>query len=206
MRKIAGLLVLFLGFSVFLVNAVEKKASVPSPKKEPAAQAAASQPSQKEISKVEKTKEEKDRKFLEEKKAELNNTKWSISTSSLYEGVYTDSDIFYFFENKVISKAFKEKGYSPTNYSFRLQPDNSIIWETMQRDSKSGDVVFWRGDYYPVEKRMRGAFTKTSKERKAESGSFRSTEYSKMENLPPELTVKPEVMEEPKVATPPNKE
>ncbi|MFH0796380.1 MAG: hypothetical protein V2A65_04900 [Candidatus Omnitrophota bacterium] len=189
-QKIAGFLVLavlFLGFSVLLVNAEQKKESAPASKKEA-------------------TAAEKDRKFLEESKKELNNTKWLISTGPLYENVYTGSDVLYFFENQVISREFKEKGYSPTNYSFRLQPDNSIIWETMQRDNKSGDVVFWRGDYYPLEKRMRGSFTKTSKEGKVDSSSFQSTEYSKMEKLPPELTAKPEVKEEPKVATPPEGE
>ena len=197
MRRIAGLLVLFLGFSVFLVNAVEKKASVPSPKKEPAAQAAASQPSQKEVA-----KDEKDRKFLEEKKKELENTKWAIAVGPLNEGKYPESDVLYFFGNKLVFLKFKAKGYGSSHYTLRLQPDNSATLETMQTNEKTGAKIFWRGDW--IGEIMRGNFSEISGETKAHF-SFVSTGHEKIDKLPPELTEKTEVKEEPEVETPPSK-
>ena len=40
---------------------------------------------------------------------------------------------------------FGKKGFPSTNITLTVQPDGSLIWETMQTSEKSG-ICFWRGE------------------------------------------------------------
>ena len=134
-----------------------------------------------EVKKARLTEEKEKRvRLIEEKRAELNNTEWRISVTSLSEkkGVEPKSDILRFVKRKVISEVFESKGYPASNYSMRIEPDGTIIWETMQTKEGVG-VVFWRaecrGDV------MKGIISKHPKEGGHEDFSFISIGSKKIE-------------------------
>ena len=194
MRKnILFLATIFFFGGILFSQAQEKKTT---PKKEPAAKKEVSAP---------KTDEEKKIKLSEEKKAELNNTSWVVRTGPWQEGVYTDTDVLYFSEGKVVSRNFQNKGYPASGYSLTVQPNNNppiITWELIQTDEKSGDQVSWRGDWSWSENLMRGGFSEISKKTGTRKNySFVSTGWSKIDSLPLEMPTKPELKEETEVET-----
>jgi hypothetical protein len=49
-----------------------------------------------------------------------------------------------FEDNKFFSAKMNSLGLPYSNYSVSLQPDNAIVWETMQSDA--GGSASWRGE------------------------------------------------------------
>lgn len=117
-------------------------------------------------------------KLLEKKRAELNNTAWDIDVVRMAdkERVRTP-DRLVFFDKKVYSEKFQAKGYKASNYSMRIQPDGSVIWETMQTKEGEGQL-FLRGNLR--KDLMDGMMVKHPVKGKNEDFAFVSTAHNKI--------------------------
>jgi hypothetical protein len=126
------------------------------------------------------TEKEKRSRLIEKKRAELDNTKWRISVTSLSEkkGGEPKSDTLRFINRKVASEIFEPKGYPASNYTMRIEPDGTVIWETMQT-KEGGGVVFWRAECRGDA--MKGIISKHPKEGGHEDFSFISISSKKIE-------------------------
>ncbi|MFC1576760.1 hypothetical protein ACFL3N_00285 [Candidatus Omnitrophota bacterium] len=102
---------------------------------------------------------EEKRRLAEEKKEELDNTRWEIKVKPTSEEVaeYAETDTLVFENKKFFSKYYRENGYPETNFTVKVAPNQTVVWETMQTKEGEG-VMFWRGerrgDY------MKGLFSK----------------------------------------------
>jgi len=88
--------------------------------------------------------------IIAQKKQELDGKKWEIELKPMEGGAKAkvEKDVIIFSEGKVSSQNLAKLGFSPTNFSVRLEEDGTIIWETMQTSEKAG-MAFWRGDIGP---------------------------------------------------------
>ncbi len=129
MKKFLGFIIVFNLAMMPLVYAADQTAKVA--KSDPAADA----------------KREAMIKKIEEKKKELNGSEWKgiLPPSDLKSKA--EDDVLTFQNSQVRSKAFSERGFSPTNYTVSLpEGDEMAVWETMQTSAKEG-VVFIRGEW-----------------------------------------------------------
>lgn len=121
-----------------------------------------------EVKKVKLIEKEKRVRLIEKERAELDNTEWRISVTSL-KGGEPKSDTLRFINRKVVSKVFESKGYPASNYTMRIEFDGTVVWETMQTKEGEG-VVFWRAEHKG--NIMKGVISKHPKEGKNEDFSF----------------------------------
>ncbi|MBN1871160.1 MAG: hypothetical protein JW800_01155 [Candidatus Omnitrophica bacterium] len=92
------------------------------------------------------------------KKAELNNTRWSILVMPSDSRGRAEADVLSFIDGKFGSSNLENAGFARTDFTVRIdEQDETVIWETMQTD-KDGNHAFWRGDV--KEGSMRGVLTK----------------------------------------------
>ncbi len=104
--------------------------------------------------------EDPDRKMIQvpEARASLSNTEWDIVLTPRSGGDKESiEDTLRFIGRQVFSLGFQAEGYSTTNYSLRIKPNGTIVWETMQK-VEDGGMLFWRGTW-TVEK-MTGTLSK----------------------------------------------
>lgn len=125
------------------------------------------------------TEKEKKVRLIEKKRAELNNTEWRISVTSLSgEKGEPKSDTLRFINRKVVSEVFESKGYPASNYTMRIESDGTVVWETMQTKEGEG-VVFWRAECR--DDVMKGIISKHPKGGGHEDFSFISISSKKIE-------------------------
>ena len=79
------------------------------------------------------------------------------------------ADELRFGAGKVTSSLLSAQGFSEANYSLTLQPDGTVLWETMQT-ARSGEVVCWRGEWNG--ERMQGVITRQLPGQAASNFSF----------------------------------
>jgi hypothetical protein len=76
---------------------------------------------------------------------DLDATEWDVTMVYISEKGVKESreDRLLFRDKKFISQEYKDKGYSPTNYSATVEPDGSTKFGTMQIKGK--ETAFWKG-------------------------------------------------------------
>ncbi|HOU36110.1 MAG TPA: hypothetical protein PLJ26_02050 [Candidatus Omnitrophota bacterium] len=150
----------------------EEKASKgsKSPKAQPAAPA-----TQKLDKALEKELKDK-RALVAQKMTLINNTEWQIELSPLSGKGKKETDIVTFKNNQVSLTNFGKKGFPSTNITLTVQPDGSLIWETMQTSEKNG-ICFWRGEIDKDITVMRGVLSHKIDERTKQDYSITSTSH-----------------------------
>lgn len=113
-----------------------------------------------------------EKKALQEKKEELDNTEWQIEISSSSQKNNNSEDVLRFTKGEMVSEEFEDMGYPPSRYTVRIR-DGKGSWETMQRDENEKTIVFWRGDW--ENNQMKGMFSIQKEDGKIDSYSFQST-------------------------------
>jgi len=129
---------------------------------------------------------EKERILAREKKAELNNTRWQIVLSAVSgeTNKYPKTDTLTFSNNKIASEQFGALGYPATNYTVRIDPDGTVVWETMKTKPGEG-VIFFRGERRD-KKFMQGSITiKPEKGGESTSFNFISKRFERLEVAAP---------------------
>ena len=124
--------------------------------------------------------EDPDRKMIQvhEARASLNNTEWDIVITPKSGGDKESiKDTLRFIGRQVFSLGFRAEGYPLTNYSLRIKPNGTIVWETMQKKEGEG-MLFWRGTW-TVDK-MTGTLSKRPVEGQNQEFSFVSEGGKKM--------------------------
>jgi len=118
--------------------------------------------------------EEEMQKILAKKKAELNNTEWTIELTPMNNPKGNKiTDMLRFVDDKISVKNMESLGFGSSNFTLRLQDDGTATWETMQTSAKEG-VAFWRGDLLS-ETVMVGVLSKRDTKAKVSDYSFKST-------------------------------
>jgi len=138
-----------------------------------------SEESQKKSEEAQKKAEEEARKarraLIEQKRKEIDNIVWKIQLAPLSGKGNGFSETVVFKNGQVSFSEFGKKGFTPSNFSVKVQDDKIIVWETMQSSEKSG-VVFWRGEITQDVQKMRGVVSYQISDKKKEDYSFISTE------------------------------
>lgn len=130
--------------------------------------------------------EDPDKKMIQvgEARASLSNTEWDIViTPRSGEDKKPIEDRLRFIGRQVFSLGFRAEGYPPTNYSLRVKPNGTIVWETMQK-KEGGGMLFWRGTW-TVEK-MTGTLSKRGADGQNQEFSFVSEGGKRIEGKPKE--------------------
>lgn len=124
-------------------------------------------------------------RVLDEKKAGLNNTEWTIELKPMGGGPKTrvEKDTLHFSDGTVSSANFGKSGYGPSNFTARMLEEETFTWETMQTSQKEG-IIFWRGDIGP-DGIMRGVLSKRDLKNNTKDFNFVSTGSQKV--APPDL-------------------
>jgi hypothetical protein len=87
------------------------------------------------------------KKKIEEKKKELNGSRWDIALTASGPGGKTEDEELYFQDGKVSFKGFSEAGFGASNYTISMAEGSETgVWETMQTGSKN-QVLFVRGEW-----------------------------------------------------------
>lgn len=117
---------------------------------------------------------------LAARKADLNNSEWTIDVKPMAGGkAKAEKDTLLFTDGKISSANLGKAGYGTTNYSARMLEDNeTFTWETMQTSEKDG-VAFWRGDIGP-DNVMRGVLSKRDTKNNTKDFNFVSTGSKKV--------------------------
>ena len=95
--------------------------------------------------------------ILDEKKAELNNTTWTVGVKPMGTKGVAETDVITLSDGTFSSRNMANAGYAPTAFTMRVKPDETAMCETMQRND-AGEVCFWRIDIKDNE--VRGVMTK----------------------------------------------
>lgn len=113
------------------------------------------------------------REAIQQKRKALNDTEWQIELTSTSGGAKAkkEIDIVVFKNNQVTVRGYSAKGFPTTNYTLTIQPDGTIVWETMQTSEKSG-VAFWRGEITSNIQSMRGILSYHINDRTIHDFSF----------------------------------
>lgn len=156
------------------------EAAAPAVKQEKAqkeSQSKKAQPAAPAAQKLDKAleKELKDKRALvAQKMTLLNNTEWQIELSPLSGKGKKETDVVTFKNNQVSLANFGKKGFPATNITLTVQPDGSLIWETMQTSEKNG-ICFWRGEIDKGVTAMRGVLSHKIDEKTKQDYSITST-------------------------------
>lgn len=79
-------------------------------------------------------------------KETLAAKEWTIYLTAMgQKKAGQETDMLNFAEGKLSSKNLSGKGYPASNCTITVQPNGTIIWETMQTAEK-GEMAFWRGE------------------------------------------------------------
>lgn len=79
------------------------------------------------------------------KKEELNNTQWTIAVAPVPGKGQAETDVISFVNNRVVSRNLNNAGFDATGFSVRVKEDETVIWETIQKDEKD-NAALWRGE------------------------------------------------------------
>lgn len=111
---------------------------------------------------------------LEAAKTTLNGTTWSIELVHIKANnkKETINDTLSFNDGKVSSAELVKAGYQPSSFSVRLKEDDTIIWETMQKNEDGGEA-YWSGRLKDA--KMRGMLSWHVSKRSKKDYSFVST-------------------------------
>jgi hypothetical protein len=107
---------------------------------------------------TEQKKIDETRKRIQEKKTELNGSRWEVvvdsSTDPKKKG---EKDTFVFQDDQFTSNNMSKRGYASTNYTVSVpsEESDSGVWETM-KTGKDG-VIFVRGEW--MKEKMQGSVT-----------------------------------------------
>ena len=124
---------------------------------------------------LEKALKEK-REAVQKKMALLNNTEWQIDLTPMSGKGKNESETVTFKNNQVSLANFSKKGFPNTNITLTVQPDGSVIWETMQTSEKNG-ICFWRGELDKAMTDMRGVLSHKIDDKTKMDYSFVSTAH-----------------------------
>lgn len=108
--------------------------------------------------KTSQEKLEEQRKLINEKRSEINGSKWEVLLGSLDPKFKEKKDTFVFQDDQVSSAGMSKRGFGPTNYTITVPEDadsDVSVWETM-KTGKDG-IIFIRGEW--TKDRMRGDVT-----------------------------------------------
>lgn len=126
-------------------------------------------------------------KRREEKKEELNGSRWSvdIKAQSYSQGNYPASDTLVFQDGQFRSEYLTQQGFTSTNYTLTVKAeDRPTIWETMQsHQDKDEGIAFWRGQW--MDEDMTGSLVIRRPEKPNEDYYFTS---SGTHRIPPTST------------------
>lgn len=87
------------------------------------------------------------KKEVEEKKKDLNGSRWDISRTPTNGKGGPEQDELIFQDGKVQFGSFGEDGFAASNYTITVpEGSETAIWETMQNSPKNG-VLFVRGEW-----------------------------------------------------------
>jgi len=117
---------------------------------------------------------------IEEKRTALDGTKWDIDVVRMADkGRKREPDKLIFVNNKVYVEKFKAQGYRASNYSLRMEPDGTAVWETMQSREDGDGVLFLKGEWREKkdgkDEKMGGVIIRHPKKGKNEDFAFIST-------------------------------
>lgn len=102
---------------------------------------------------------------------DLGETEWQISFTPDLSG--KEADIINFTNGKFVSGKLNSKGYSASNYSFRIENDKMIIWETMQTSPQG--TASWRGEF--EEGKLKGILSLRENGKEPQDFSFTGITY-----------------------------
>jgi len=129
---------------------------------------------QKKTQKSEEEARKVKRALIEQKRKEMDNMEWEIQLNPLSGKGKVLPETVIFRNSQVSFIEFGKKGFTPSNFSLKVQEDKILVWETMQSQEKSG-VVFWRGEISPDLEKMRGVASYQMSDKKKDDYSFVST-------------------------------
>lgn len=102
---------------------------------------------------------------------DLEDTEWQISLSSNLSG--NGADMISFTNGKFSSGKLNSEGYSASNYSFRIEDDKKIIWETMQTAPEG--TASWMGEFEGG--KMKGILSLRRNETQPQDFTFTGIKY-----------------------------
>jgi hypothetical protein len=118
------------------------------------------------------TRPKVERGAREVKEEELNGTEWQIRLIPVAEGK-EDADIISFVQHKFVSGKLSAKGYSSPNYSWAIEDEKTVVWETIQAGPQG--AASWRGEV--EEGKMKGMLSLRDKSGKTQDFSFISVAH-----------------------------
>lgn len=148
-----------------------RPAVAPAPKTQPKPAAKTSEKAKLDAEKKAQEARKAKRELVEKKRREIDNLEWGIQLSPLSGKGKKFSDTVVFKDGTVSFKEFGKKGFSPSNFSLKIQEDDVAVWETMQTAEKAG-VAFWRGEISPDIQTMRGVLSYRIDDKTKEDYSF----------------------------------
>lgn len=155
------------------VETKEQK-SVPEKVKSKAPEKNQAEELQKKTQKSEEEARKAKRALIEQKRKEMDNMEWEIQLNPLSGKGKALPETVIFKNSQVSFTEFGKKGFTPSNFSLKVQEDKILVWETMQSKEKAG-VVFWRGEISSDLEKMRGVASYQFGDKKKEDYSFVST-------------------------------
>lgn len=108
--------------------------------------------------KTEQKKIDETRKLIQEKKTEINGSRWEVVVDSSSDPKKKgEKDAFVFQNDQITSSNLSKRGFGTTNYTVSVpsEESDSGIWETM-KTGKDG-VIFIRGEW--TKDKMQGSVT-----------------------------------------------
>ncbi|MDD5477087.1 MAG: hypothetical protein PHG87_02605 [Candidatus Omnitrophica bacterium] len=110
-------------------------------------------------------------------KTTLAAKEWTVYLTAMgQKKAGQETDVLNFAEGKLSSKNLSSKGYPTSNCTITVQPNGTIIWETMQTTEK-GEMAFWRGELEGGA--MRGVLSLQSPKGQARGFSFTNISSTK---------------------------
>lgn len=77
---------------------------------------------------------------------DLNGSTWEVRLMSMANAVTPVKDLIQFENGQVESWGLNAQGFPKSNYTLTLQPDGTLVWETMQT-GPDGQTATWRGEW-----------------------------------------------------------
>ena len=103
--------------------------------------------------------------------SELEGTEWQIQVISKERE--EESDSISFTGGKFISSKLNVQGYAISNYSYRIEDDRKIVWETMQ--TASVGTASWRGEF--EDGKLKGILSLRQEAKEPQDFSFIGIKY-----------------------------
>ncbi len=108
-------------------------------------------------------------KELNAAKNSLNNTQWTITLKPMFGKGASEADVISFVNGELVSRNLQNAGYQAAGFTVRIKDEETVTWNTMQKDD-AGNMVFWTGDIKNGV--MKGVMSKHDKRGRAYDFSF----------------------------------